>query len=286
MSVAGAFAFLQPAPTHGLYELAVSAPDGSAVSVVPTSEPLTRAAYSPDGSTLVVSAALTDASTGRYGLFAVTGSGPVRRLTTPQFADVDVAYSRDGQALAFARNIHGSLDPASWAIFLSRPDGSGVRALGATRGGRAPTFSPDGSHLVYVQPDGLHVVFANGQGDRQITAGWAADPAWSPDGSRIAFVQYTSANHSHVVIRQPNGSLVSAQNTVGYAESPVWEPDGASLVYVSYLGYGRDARQSARVCQVAAAGGPPTTLFSYPHPIFTLAASYARSPAPLPTPAP
>lgn len=278
-------AFLQR-DSYGRFQLAVAQPDGAGVTAMPTHESISRPMFTADGQTLLISAAVNDSSVGQYGIFAVGANKVVRRLTAPQFADLEVAVTPGGQTVAFARNIHGSLDPSSWAIFLCTGTGADVRGLGATRGGRSPTLSPDGSHLVYVKPDGLHVIFSNGLDDRQITSGWAADPAWAPSGSRIAYVQFTSAGHSHVVIRQPDGALVSVENSVGFAECPVWAPDGQSLVYLAYTGWGWDARQSATVYQVPATGGTPTKLFSYASPIYTLAAAFPPVPAPTPSPLP
>lgn len=287
MTAATRFAFIQHAASGPGYQLATAAPDGSDVSVLPTPEPLTRPSFSPDGTTLLVGAVIGDGSVGRAGLYAaaVNGSG-MHPVTGPAFADADVTYSPDGGGMAFARNVHGALNAASWVIFLGHPDGAAVRGLAATRGGRTPAFSREGHRLAYAKSDGLHVVNTDGSDDRLVTAGTVTQPAWSPDGTQIAFIQYTSFGHSRLVVRHPGGALTVVENTSGYAESPVWEPDGASLLYLAYTGVGRDGRSSAAVMQVAAGGGTPQRLFSYSRPIFALAASYAPGAAPPPPPSP
>jgi Tol biopolymer transport system component len=68
-------------------------------------------------------------------------------------------------------------------LFVVRPDGSGLRQL-TTIGGelRGPTWSPDGSRLVYFAVDGdLHSISVSGDNDVRLTsdAGDDRDPDWS-----------------------------------------------------------------------------------------------------------
>jgi len=83
------------------------------------------------------------------------------------------------------------------AIWLSRPDGSGLRRL--TPPGEERTWSgdlawsPDGQWVAYAQigrQADIHVISALGGGPRRFTFDPAEDrePAWSPDGQWIYFV--------------------------------------------------------------------------------------------------
>jgi Tol biopolymer transport system component len=160
-------------------------------------------AWSPDGRKI---AFLTEGHCGDFcfHLYVMNADGSNVRDLTPRLRGgpgqgvVDLAWSPDGRTIAFARFADaGDLVVRSTeAIFVVKPDGSGLRRLTWERWSayRAPAWSPDGRRLAVVADrDGnseVYVMNADGSRRRNVTVNPAydGDPTWSPDGRRIAFV--------------------------------------------------------------------------------------------------
>ena len=75
------------------------------------------------------------------------------------------------------------------------PDGSDVvnlTNLAGAGGGGSPTWSPDGTRILFATDGDLYLMDADGSNVIQLThsAEVEQDPAWSPDGARIAFFQW------------------------------------------------------------------------------------------------
>jgi Tol biopolymer transport system component len=150
---------------------------------------------------------------------------------------------RNGR-LAFASFRDGHLD-----VFTMQPDGGGVRDVtGDPQPDFFPSWSPDGSRIVYVSLhvatsplSQLFVVHAAGGRETQLThltAGGPGNPSWSPDGSEIAFhVSYGGALDDEVFTIHADGShLVQLTDNAANDSDAVWAPDGGRLAFV------RDAR--------------------------------------------
>jgi hypothetical protein len=101
-----------------------------------------------------------------------------------------------------------------------------------------PTWSPDGSRIVYQNliGTGLHLIGADGTNRVRLTSGeFDYEAAWSPDGSKIAFVRSgllwlmnADGSDAHEI---PGGSLVN--------DHPTWSPDGEFIAYSCSLPNGR-----------------------------------------------
>ena len=169
---------------------------------------------SPDGKTLV----FTSARDGGMGLYTmnVDGSG-LRKVNHPRKGYAGGAFfSPDGKWILYRafypKNAEEDavleqllteriLQPTKchFEIFLSRPDGSGERAL--TSNGKAnwaPSFHPDGKTLVFAsnmdakQPGrfSLYAMHTDGTGLRRLTThdGFDSFPHFSPDGTKLVFI--------------------------------------------------------------------------------------------------
>jgi hypothetical protein len=115
------------------------------------------------------------------------GSNP-RNLTQHPANDWGPDWSPDGEWIAFNSDREGTL-----AGYLVRPDGSDLRPIDVDGWFEYPSFSPDGTRIVFERPDGgdydLFTVDLETGEVQQLTDapgddGWAV---WSPDGSSIAF---------------------------------------------------------------------------------------------------
>ncbi|MFF6982743.1 amidohydrolase family protein [Streptomyces sp. NPDC008343] len=150
--------------------------------------------------------------------FEGAGPRPVRALHLP-------ALSPDGRSVAFA---------ALNALWTARTTGGRaprkVLQVPATRYVLAPTWTPDGTALVYADDrDGLFAVRRRdlGSGEETVLAeGGRVFPALSPDGTRLACLDMSG----NLVVRDlPEGAervLAVPLGAGGLPGRPSWSPDG------------------------------------------------------------
>jgi Tol biopolymer transport system component/predicted Ser/Thr protein kinase len=180
-------------------------------------------------------------------LFAVAGSrrGELERYdaktkTFEQYlggiSAQDVAFSKDGQWVAYATFPEGTL-------WRSKLDGSDRLQLGAPLFyAMLPRWSPDGREIIYYgreqgQPFRVYKVAAAGGEPQPLIAnqsGSQADPAWSPEGNSVAFAGLSAMQESTTAIRifDLSTNQVSALPASDGLFSPRWSPDGRYIVAV------------------------------------------------------
>jgi Tol biopolymer transport system component len=127
----------------------------------------------------------------------VSGAG-FRDITRDPSADTNAALSPDGSKLAFWSDRSGTS-----AIYLSRPDGSGLRKVRGDLDTRGQTpgplsWSPDGTQLLAAVPrphsggsvrNELDVIDVRQARARRLVADGCFTPQWSHDGQLIACSQ-------------------------------------------------------------------------------------------------
>ena len=144
--------------------------------------------------------------------------------------------------LQYLRWRYGDAPPPapSQRIAFTAKSGSGAAALvvtdadGANRAtvatpasdARSPSWSPDGTHLVYAAGGKLYTVGADGKGNTAVTDGPSDDlPAWSPDGTRIAFVR----GHDLALLSVANGGVTTLFAGAPGVNAVAWSPDGTRV---------------------------------------------------------
>jgi Tol biopolymer transport system component len=167
------------------------------------------------------------------------------------------AWSPDGGEIAW------NSDPEGRGVlhgYLMRPDGSGVRPLGADVWVEYPAWSPDGERLAFMgqTPVGgenyeVYVVDRDGGGLRRLTDSPGSDgwPAWAPDGRHILFSSvrddcaFSAASdcrttgdlgpyHTLYVMRA-DGSQ-ERRVSLTYGQIADWSPDGRYIVFEGRTG--------------------------------------------------
>jgi Tol biopolymer transport system component len=141
-----------------------------------------------------------------------------------------------------------------WQLLVMNPDGSGLRRLTRTDGDVAPSWSPDGTKVVFARATYIEdcsfdpacaqiwIVEADGTDERRLTPASARSeaPDWSPDGDRIVFQQwnvpYDYSGQIDIYAMNVDGSDIrQLTDGPGANEDPAWSPDGERIVFSRYV---------------------------------------------------
>ena len=208
--------------------------------------------WSPDGSRIAV--AWNDGGRGVINLVATDGSG-ARQLDIGVDATLVSWRPPDGRLLVFRGQ--GAAGPD---LFVVRPDGTGVQALGVAdervatddRALSGVTWSPDGTRISYNgvgwrSPDVPEmrtvVLVVSETGQVQSQTRLVFDPAnqdeafavWSPDSRRLTLnVAGVDEQVMHVAVGNSDGTgeltIIGPPTTTRQAMERRWSPDGQQLL--------------------------------------------------------
>jgi Tol biopolymer transport system component len=192
-------------------------------------------------------------------------------LTRDPGLEIEPALSPDGRLVAYA----GGLMP-SLTIRVRQVDGGGTIAVAerSERPQRWPSWSPDGSRIMFGSPRGIEIVSALGGTARLVvphvsdrkadpwgSAGLLMPQGWTPDGKSIAFIRADT-----LYLQDLAGGTPRVLAHGGQMHSLAWSPDGRWIACV--LG-NRQAQQpgflfanggAAGLGLIPAAGGQPVAL--------------------------
>ena len=136
-------------------------------------------------------------------------------------------------------------------IYMINMDGTGLQLITQIDSGACqPSWSPDGSQLVFISPckargeffeniyigSGLYSINVDGTELKPLTTapGSAFDPAWSPDGRRIAFTSLRDGKKDIYLLAMDTGEvtrLTTATGAIQGNSQPAWSPFGNQLAY-------------------------------------------------------
>lgn len=182
-------------------------------------------------------------------LLAIAASGcakdPVRPLPEPMKAgpaviDVPLAWSRDGQWIAFRRVVRSSYGPPG--MYVVHRTGSIVRLVYSTANiffPREATFSPDGRFIAAVDFERqLFIVDLQTLSVRRplYTPGEIWYPDWSPDGSNILLLHNSpggpdSAGLGLFDVDTGEYRQLQSSQTPVIATDARWSPDGTLIAF-------------------------------------------------------
>jgi Tol biopolymer transport system component len=212
-------------------------------------------ALSPDGreiaffselNTFSLNLYIADVETGRIK-HELAKSGFSTEFESLRFINSAGSFSPDGRYFAIAAK---RKDRDDLVIFDVQSGKESKRLRVALNGVTTPTWSPDGTELVFTGSVGgmtdLFLIRRDGSDMRRLTNDRYADyhPVWSPDRRKIAFATDRGPATDFAQLRFGNWRIALYDVETGTIEvlphmdhgrntNPVWSPDGRSIAFVS-----------------------------------------------------
>jgi len=175
-------------------------------------------------------------------------TGAVEQITTGAGADVDLAISPDGSALAFTVS---KLNADIWRLPLdpttAQPTGPAEPLIVTTREDSRGAWSPEGSRIAFNSDRSgdmnLWLLTLADGSTRQVTRGPGGDyqAEWSPDGNRLAFFSARAGNGDVWTVDLASGELAQLTDDPAIDINPFYSPDGRWIVFQSDRGGRREA---------------------------------------------
>jgi TolB protein len=267
------------------FRLMVMDADGTNARVL-ADDAFTSVTWSPDGR-FITYQNLADEMTQLYVVDVETGEQTL--LDENEFIGTELTWDPDSTALVYYTNTPTAGDPYNLDLYSVAPDGSDMmRLTDAAADDISPSFSPDGTHIVfsttrddqYSGPDSggpysseLYVMDADGSNERQLTrtlSTWDEAPTWSPDGRWIVYerrydddIKTGPKADTDLILIQPDGSKkrLLTKNKGRGDIGAVWAPDGRWIAFDTSDGrFGSDVHmihRSGRSRQPVSASGQP-----------------------------
>jgi serine/threonine-protein kinase len=151
--------------------------------------------------------------------------GTAFKVTYEPSMEVHPALSPDGRFLAYAGG-----NPHQTRVYVRQVSGGRPTLLtgDSTAQEVSPSWSPDGTRILFASPRGLFSVSASGGVPRQEASARAAGPIiwsqWSPDGQTIAYIA------ADTIFLKPAGAAPRFLATSSSVMGCRWSPDGTRLV--------------------------------------------------------
>ncbi len=202
--------------------------------------------WSPDGTEIAYTAAITDDYYGQYGLYVMNADGSNAGLLADDLMWRSKAlWLADGSALIYATS---PVEGGDCIINSVKRDGSDVQEMLRKHSVQCnvpnlnPVLSPDGTQLVFGLDElgnGLNtqlfrLKLASGE-LTQLTHNRATNtaPNWSPDGTQIAYISNQEGLFQIYAMNPDGSNIQQLTHRNGNNFGPYWLPDSQHIVFQS-----------------------------------------------------
>lgn len=184
---------------------------------------------------------------GDFELYSMNedGSSPQQLTQNSFYVDAYSGISFNGTQIVYARD-----EGNSYKIHVMNADGSNDQVLTSDSTSYLPSWSPEGSKIVFASNMGqgsdydIFVMNSDGTNKVNITSSDSLelDPSWSPDGSKIAFISNRGDDtDNEVYVMNPDGTGVIQLTDNTAADTFLeWSPDGSKIAFTSNRGGNED----------------------------------------------
>lgn len=196
--------------------------------------------WSPDGKRLAFVARFTGKFPPETNIYTMEPDAPdqsiniavqVTHLGGGEVPTDELAWSPDGQRIAFARGIASAGNQPLWVV---NSDGTTATPLALAPQGGHPSWAPDGGKIAYSFSHQVYLKNADGSGiAAPLPNGGGIEPAWSPSGAEIAFgfpAHEAEFLDLHVVSSTGGGTPTVTPSFTQWIYAS-WSPGGGQIAY-------------------------------------------------------
>jgi prepilin-type N-terminal cleavage/methylation domain-containing protein len=119
-----------------------------------------------------------------------------------------------------------------YEIYVMNADGTGQLRLTEKLGNDSyPSWSPDGSQIIYSSAGKMFAMNSDGTGRTQLSPDGSG--SYSPDGTHIVFVTYRDLDMEIYRMKADGTEHTRLTTSPGYDLNPSWSPDGTQIAFSS-----------------------------------------------------